>query len=598
MKRCTKLKSELPDSIISYIFSKLALKDLVKTSALSERWVHEWGLRTDLNFDLHTMFDYNTLQDLPNILPLFQIFHFQSEFTTRLDQFMLHYKGPIISSIRVKFPLVNSEHGDAINGAINRLISKGIAKGVKRIELLLSSDFVLPYIFPPYIFPPTLLSGNDSLTYLHLQNCLSAEHLDHSGFNNLRTLVLHLINVTPKLLQSLCSNCTHLVDLTLDGCRFLSDLIINRSTLLSLNIVNCRVDLSICLTIIASNLSSFEYSCNDGFLVHPVNIQAHMLSKFSFRGSEFFERVGFSGLKNVTTIVFDGLIENLSMYILPYLFSECLQLEDVTFKNCRRMSSIEITSPKLRHLKIIDCGWADDSPSEIAIDALNLSSFEYSAHTTRIISITAHKLLKVFWDAAQGRKTPHLLDPIARLSHIENLSMIILTSQIKELTKVLVRFQNLRQLELLIEGTCDSSKDYFWILDIAIASQHLQKLSLTIRNVHPEHSHIDGFKRQKREYTGFSHNDLKYVEFRGCVGSINVIELASHLLRSANSLRKMTFSSRDKAYIGAGRWTRDANDRRKDTRFCGDGGCRWFEENVIHEMLKDEVNEQCQLIIL
>jgi hypothetical protein len=89
------------------------------------------------------------------------------------------------------------------------------------------------------------------------------------------------------------------------------------------------------------------------------------------------------------------------------------------------------------------------------------------------------------------------------------------------------------------------------------------------------------------------------VEFCGCVGSIDVIELASHLLRSANSLRKMTFSSRDdKAYIGAGRWTRDANDRRKDTLFCGHGGCCWFGENVIYEMLKDEVNEQCQLIIL
>jgi hypothetical protein len=98
---------------------------------------------------------------------------------------------------------------------------------------------------------------------------------------------------------------------------------------------------------------------------------------------------------------------------------------------------------------------------------------------------------------------------------------------------------------------------------------------------------------------GFSHNDLKYVEFRGCVGSIDVIELASHLLRNANSLRKMTFNSRDdKADIGAGRWTRDANDRRKDNFFCGNDGCRWFGENVIHEMLKDEVNEQCQLIIL
>nr|ABD33034.2 Cyclin-like F-box [Medicago truncatula] len=476
MKRCTKLESELPDSVISYIFSKLALKDLVKTSALSKRWVHEWGLRTDLNFDLHTMFDSNTIQ-VPNTFPLYQRLHFQSEFATRLDQFMLHYKGAIIHSIRVKFPLVNPLHGDAISNAINRLISKGIAKGVKRIELLLSS-----YSVTSYILPLTLLSGNHSLTYLHLQDCLVAEPLDYcTGFNNLTTLVLDLISVTPKLVQSMCSIWTHLVDLTLDACRYPSDLIINHSTLLRLNIVNCKVYIRSCLTIIASNLSSFEYSCNDDYQVHPINIQAHMLSKFSFRGIEFFKPVGFSGLKNVTTIVLDGEIENLSMDILPYLFSECLQLEDVTFKNFRHMSSIEIiTGPKLRHLKIIDCGWADYSPSEIAIDAFNLSSFEYSAHIPRIISITAPKLLKVFWNASPGRKTPHLLDPIARLSHIENLSMIILTSQIEELTKVLVRFQNLRQLELLIEGGYDPSRDYFWILDIAMASQHLQKLSLTV----------------------------------------------------------------------------------------------------------------------
>ncbi|RHN48763.1 hypothetical protein MtrunA17_Chr7g0267241 [Medicago truncatula] len=67
-------------------------------------------------FDLHTMFDYNTIQDLPNTLPL------QSQFATGFDQFMLHYKGAIIRSIRVKFPLGN-EHRDAID----RLISKGIA---------------------------------------------------------------------------------------------------------------------------------------------------------------------------------------------------------------------------------------------------------------------------------------------------------------------------------------------------------------------------------------------------------------------------------------------------------------------------------------
>jgi len=46
----------------------------------------------------------------------------------------------------------------------------------------------------------------------------------------------------------------------------------------------------------------------------------------------------------------------------------------------------------------------------------------------------------------------------------------------------LVKFQNLRQLELFIEGAYDPNKDYFWILDIAMSSRHLQKLSLTVSN--------------------------------------------------------------------------------------------------------------------
>jgi hypothetical protein len=323
MKRCKKLKKiELPDCVMSHIFSMLSLKDLVKTSALSKQWIHEWGLRTDLNFDLHNMFDYNTIQDLPQTLPLFPIIqrlHFQSEFATRLDQFMLHYQGPIIRSIRLDFPL-SKDHTEVIN----RLISKGIAKGVKRIELLFSfetkdaSEYIMDLPLFPYTFSFALLSDTDSLTYLHLRNCLLAGPADYSG------------------------------------------------------------------------------------------------------------------LKNLTTIVMDGLMDTHYTNIFSLLFSNCLQLEDATFKNCKIARPMKITSPKLCHLNIINCGYGNLFPKKIAIDALNLSSFEYSGRTTTYIFVKAPSLLNVFWNAAVREKNEHPFSTIAILTHIENLAMIISPSLVSQ----------------------------------------------------------------------------------------------------------------------------------------------------------------------
>ncbi|WJX83859.1 hypothetical protein P8452_66486 [Trifolium repens] len=543
MKRCkilnselTDYVSELDDCVLSYILSKLTLKDLVKTRALSKHWLHKWGLRMDLNFDLHNMFGYNTVQELQRNFPCIQ-----SEFARRLDQFMQHYQGAVIHSIRVDFPF-----SDKHRGVIGKLISKGIAKGVKRIELLLSNettDTDVDTEMNPLKFSfITLLSGTDSLTYLHLQNCLIAAPMDFSGLKNLRTLVLHAVPVKPDLLSGLFSNCIHLADFTLDDCDFISDLQIISSTLFHLNIVNCRVYMPCNIDIIASNLSSFEYSCN-GPQVHPLNLKAHMLSKFSYRGSQISKFVRFSGLRNVTTIVLDGVRECLQKRAVPCLFKKCLQLEDVTFKNCRIKREMKITSAKLRHLKIIDCGYKDVPPSV-------------------------------------RRKNQHSLSPIPRLHHVENLVMLTSHSKlmlIAKLKKDLGQFQNLRQLELFIDEAHDPNMGYYSILDVLMASQRLEKLSLTVRN-----SPVLG---QKREYAGFFHNDWKYVELHGCVCTINAIEFAKHLLRNAISLKKITFDSVDKFYIGAGRWSQGSNDH-------------FFNRNFIHKRLKDEVKGQCQLKIL
>ncbi|XP_058748656.1 uncharacterized protein LOC131621641 [Vicia villosa] len=585
VKKLNSESTELPDCVISYIFSKLSLKNLVKTSALSKQWYHEWGLRKDLTFNLHNMFDYNTLPELPITRPLFQ--QLQSQFATRLDYFMQKYPGDMISSIRVKFPL-GVDHTYAIDG----LIHKGVLKGANRIELLFSYKTDLK--IQPYKFLFPFLSGTNSVTYLHLQNCHIATSMKFSGLKNLKTLVLTLVPVEKNMLRHLCFNCIHLENFTLNQCIFLSDLRIRSTTLLHLNI-DCgrtitKATMARKIDIIASNLLSIEYSskCIFPHRLHKLNINSHTLSQFNYRCCQISNLVKFSRLKNVTTIVLDGLFEHIRSDVVTHLFSKCLQLEEVTFKKCRLSCELKIISAKLRHLNIIDCRGREHDSFKIDIDALNLSSFEYRGYTSPIISVEAPKLLKVFWDGGFNKIDVYNFGTIAKLHHIENLTINSYLSLIFRFTKeYLGQYRNLIQLKLFIDGEYYPNKDYFGILDIAMASPHLQKLSLTIKNRHTKISHMVESHRQRREYVRFFHNGLKYVELHGCVCSIKVIELASHLLRSATLLRQITFSSRHNYYIGAGAWTNN-----------GSNGCCWFERNLIHEHLKDEVNEQCRLVIL
>ncbi|KAI5426640.1 hypothetical protein KIW84_032170 [Lathyrus oleraceus] len=373
--------TELPDCVISHIFSLLTLKNLVKTSALSKQWYHQWGLKKNLNFDLHNLLDYNTIPELPITLPLFQ--HLQSQFAASLDSFMQTYPGDTIRSIRVDFPL-GADHTYAIDG----LIHKAVLKGASRIHLLFAykTDIKIEPCKPnlkgkPYTFLFPFFSCPNSLTYLHLQRCHIAPTMKFSGLKNLRTLVLTLLSVGQNVLQDLCFSCIHLKNFTLNECNFLSDLKITSPTLLHLNI--------------------------------------------------YYERI-------------------------------------------RRTRS--------RNIDII---------------ALNLLSFKYSSggykQMRSIISLEAPKLLKVSWEAGFNKINLYNFATIAKLHHpenltmpmslpqVENLPMHMSLSQISELMKeYLARSGKLRQLELYIAGAYNPNMDYFWILDIAMASQHLQKLSLTV----------------------------------------------------------------------------------------------------------------------
>nr|ABN08218.1 Cyclin-like F-box; FBD, putative [Medicago truncatula] len=111
--------------------------------------------------------------------------------------------------------------------------------------------------------------------------------------------------------------------------------------------------------------------------------------------------------------------------------------------------------------------------------------------------------------------------------------------------KVLDQFQNLKRLELFLEKAFAPSMGYYLILDVLMTSQHLQKLSLTVKNS----SHAVGFKSK---HARFFRSDLKYVELHGYLCTPSAIEFARHLLRNSNSLEKISFDTHDKFYTGDG----------------------------------------------
>jgi hypothetical protein len=120
---------------------------------------------------------------------------------------------------------------------------------------------------------------------------------------------------------------------------------------------------------------------------------------------------------------------------------------------------MNIIGPKLRHLKIIECV----NTQRIDINALNLASFEYNGYMRRNISVTAPRLLKIFWNAARREKNPHPFGPTITLQHIQNLAMILSTSQVSH-SKTMFNIVCVGLLMFFFLYTCCISSNFIYCL--------------------------------------------------------------------------------------------------------------------------------------
>ncbi|KAI5423852.1 hypothetical protein KIW84_030176 [Lathyrus oleraceus] len=99
--------SQLPDCILSYILTKLSMKDLLKTSILSKRWCNLWALRRDLYFDIFNVFENNEEELLQkrNSKKFIEQFSQDCLKLTSLD-----YNGHDLANLNFNTPMLNNFH--------------------------------------------------------------------------------------------------------------------------------------------------------------------------------------------------------------------------------------------------------------------------------------------------------------------------------------------------------------------------------------------------------------------------------------------------------------------------------------------------------
>ncbi|CAI8615724.1 unnamed protein product [Vicia faba] len=239
---CTSQVPDLPDCVLSYIFTKLSMKDLLKTSILSKRWRNLWTLRRDLYFDVFNVLE-NTEEELIQKgylidVPLPNIYGSTMEralnwdtsdlFVKRVDQFLKHSNATTIDSFLVNFYL-----GSQQQSTIDEWISFLIKRGIQRIDLLfsvtslpftLSTYLCRPCQFPLHLFSETTAS---TLKHLRLEYCLlfHPTNYDFTSFKNLSFLSLKTLRADASFIESLLSNCKQLEELHLIECDFESPIL-------------------------------------------------------------------------------------------------------------------------------------------------------------------------------------------------------------------------------------------------------------------------------------------------------------------------------------------------------------------------------------
>ncbi|KAJ4732538.1 F-box/RNI/FBD-like domain protein [Rhynchospora pubera] len=200
--------SDLPDDLKHKIFSKLPIKDVVRTSILSSKWKDSWTSIPSLEFEEKSTslaFDESSTE---------------SRLVKLVDNVLMVHYGPIL-----KFKLVSKNPCNEAIGRWMHILSKN---GIGCLELRYGGDEGCKI--------PSRLFSCDALKHVHLSGCIINVPQTFQGFKLLHALSLDRFHLTGFSIGNLASCCPLLEDLTLSRFVLQGCLHILAPNLISLNI--------------------------------------------------------------------------------------------------------------------------------------------------------------------------------------------------------------------------------------------------------------------------------------------------------------------------------------------------------------------------
>ncbi|KAF7066823.1 hypothetical protein CFC21_072758 [Triticum aestivum] len=242
----TDVLQDLPEGLLSTIFSKLPLDAAVRTSAVSRQWRYLWTDCPKLSFDGDTLCGSNN----------YGIRVYTLMFLRIVNRVLSQCCGKLVEELAIKIELnwMLVEHlDDWVRFAVSSRTKALVFDLAPEERQLAGRD-------DRYRFPFELL---DKDSVRHLQKIrLSFVDLQSpmhfSGFPKLRQLDLNLVNVNGKDIPYMLSNCRNLEWLSMVRCHLNGELKVYSPLphLLYLKIVSCDVT---SIAFDAVNLATFEY---------------------------------------------------------------------------------------------------------------------------------------------------------------------------------------------------------------------------------------------------------------------------------------------------------------------------------------------------